>query len=160
MHAQRSGKVLADVLEAVVGVFLVEHGPESAASLLHALGILKRPASGWSEQGRAAEPGTEPNPTTLEERVDVGSLETILGYNFKSPGLAAEAVTHCSWAGQSSFCYQRLEFLGDAVLDYVITRHCFDSFRHAAWREEVLCVLFVAGIGSCHFHVLPGNGAP
>ena len=160
MHAQRSGKVLADVLEAVVGVFLVQRGPESAADLLHALGILKRPAWGWSEQGCAAEPGSESDPTTLDERVDVGSLETILGYNFKSPGLAAEAVTHCSWAGQSSFCYQRLEFLGDAVLDYVITRHCFDSFRHAAWREEVLCVLFVAGIGSCHFHVLPGNGAP
>ncbi len=45
-------------------------------------------------------------------------LERSLGYRFEDPRLLDEALTHRSAAGQSN---ERLEFLGDAVLDFVIS---------------------------------------
>lgn len=45
-------------------------------------------------------------------------LDKSLGYRFDDPGLLAEALTHRSAAGHSN---ERLEFLGDAVLDFVIS---------------------------------------
>ncbi|KAJ2251460.1 Dicer-like protein 1, partial [Coemansia sp. RSA 455] len=53
-------------------------------------------------------------------------IEGILGYRFKNRALLAEAVTHCSSTDLHSNSYQRLEFLGDAVLDYFITRRYYD----------------------------------
>jgi len=46
-------------------------------------------------------------------------VSEICGYPFRSSGLVREALTHCSRSFESS--YQRLEFLGDAVLDYAVT---------------------------------------
>lgn len=56
-------------------------------------------------------------------------------YSFKYRALAEEALTHCSWPGSGSGCYQRLEFLGDAVLDVLVTRHFFTSFRQEISKE-------------------------
>lgn len=54
-----------------------------------------------------------------------------IGYCFRDPNLFREAITHPS-AGED-FNNQRLEFLGDAVLDLVIAEHLFDSNPH--WSE-------------------------
>lgn len=43
-----------------------------------------------------------------------------MGYTFKDPLLLLEACTHNSWKDGSP-SYQRLEFLGDAVLDLLVT---------------------------------------
>ena len=50
-------------------------------------------------------------------------VEELLQYSFHDRRLLAEAFTHCSWPDRALPCYQRLEFLGDAVLDLLITRH-------------------------------------
>ena len=50
-------------------------------------------------------------------------MEELLQYSFRDRRLLAEAFTHCSWPDRALPCYQRLEFLGDAVLDLLITRH-------------------------------------
>lgn len=52
-------------------------------------------------------------------------LEEILGYQFRNPRLLEEALTHPSMSRQHNegdplFNYERLEFLGDAVLGLVI----------------------------------------
>ena len=41
------------------------------------------------------------------------------------------ALTHCSWPEADPPCYQRLEFLGDAVLDLIITYHLFLTHPYA-----------------------------
>jgi ribonuclease-3 len=48
-----------------------------------------------------------------------GALEEKLGYSFRNPRLLEEAMTHSSYANESGarFCNERLEYLGDAVLE-------------------------------------------
>lgn len=43
-------------------------------------------------------------------------LESILGYRFKNRSYLLQALTHCSYRQNFTDCYQRLEFLGDAIL--------------------------------------------
>ncbi|OQR80281.1 endoribonuclease Dicer-like [Tropilaelaps mercedesae] len=51
------------------------------------------------------------------------SFEEKIGYRFRNKGFLLQAFTHASYSYNTlSDCYQRLEFLGDAVLDYLITR--------------------------------------
>ena len=58
-------------------------------------------------------------------------METLaekLGYQFRNPLLLTEALTHPSLAYESqkpTFDNQRLEFLGDAVLQLILTEHLF-----------------------------------
>ncbi|MDX1499889.1 MAG: ribonuclease III [Woeseiaceae bacterium] len=51
-----------------------------------------------------------------------------LDYEFEDPDLLAQALTHRSAAGTSN---ERLEFLGDAVLDVVVSEFLFRSHAHA-----------------------------
>jgi ribonuclease III len=61
----------------------------------------------------------------------VHPLEEQIGYKFRNPLLLAEALTHPSLGHETQqrhFDNQRLEFLGDAVLQLVITEHLFRHF--------------------------------
>ena len=74
-----------------------------------------------------------------------------LGYTFRDPGLLETALTHPSFGGDHHVPhYQRLEFLGDAVLELAISRHLYFEFpevdegkltriRAGLVREETLC---------------------
>ncbi|XP_049884013.1 endoribonuclease Dicer [Pectinophora gossypiella] len=61
------------------------------------------------------------------------ALERTLQYRFKDRSLLLQALTHASHQqNRLTDCYQRLEFLGDAILDYLITRHLYeDPRRHS-----------------------------
>ena len=62
-------------------------------------------------------------------------LEDRIGYKFRNPLLLAEALTHPSVRHemkQQHFDNQRLEFLGDAVLQLVMTEHLFGCFKDEA----------------------------
>jgi ribonuclease III len=59
------------------------------------------------------------------------SIESRLGYKFRNSLLLAEAMTHPSLAYESQrphFDNQRLEFLGDAVLQLILTEDLFKMF--------------------------------
>jgi ribonuclease-3 len=59
------------------------------------------------------------------------SLEELLGYKFRNSLLLAEALTHPSLAYETQrphFDNQRLEFLGDAVLQLALTAHLYHLF--------------------------------
>lgn len=58
-------------------------------------------------------------------------LQKSLGYTFRDPGLLRLALTHPSVAheqGSPIQTNQRLEFLGDAVLQLVLTRELYDRY--------------------------------
>ncbi len=58
-------------------------------------------------------------------------LEERIGYKFRNPLLLAEALTHPSLGHETQqrhFDNQRLEFLGDAILQLVITEYLFGHF--------------------------------
>ena len=51
-------------------------------------------------------------------------------HRFKDRSYLLQAFAHASYyPNRLTDCYQRLEFLGDAVLDYLITRHLFEDCR-------------------------------
>ncbi len=60
-----------------------------------------------------------------------------LGYEFGSEKLAELAVTHRSYAAEHGLevSYERLEFLGDAVLQLVVTRYLYDEYAQLAEGE-------------------------
>lgn len=53
-------------------------------------------------------------------------LENTLGYEFKDKKLLIEALTHKSY--KQPYDNERLEFLGDAVLDLIVGEYLFDKF--------------------------------
>ncbi|XP_046920000.2 endoribonuclease Dcr-1 [Dermatophagoides farinae] len=57
-------------------------------------------------------------------------FEKIIGYQFRDRAYLVQAFTHNSYYENTvTDCYQRLEFLGDAVLDYLITRYLYEDSR-------------------------------
>jgi ribonuclease-3 len=57
---------------------------------------------------------------------NIESLEATLNYKFKTDKLIIEALTHKS--GKQPYDNERLEFLGDAVLDLVVGEYLFNKF--------------------------------
>lgn len=52
----------------------------------------------------------------------------VLGYRFQNPALLTEALTHASSAGHRLQSNERLEFLGDAVLGFVVCEYLYNNF--------------------------------
>ena len=66
----------------------------------------------------------------MEERLE--RLQEIIGYRFQKPGLLAHALTHSSYANEKRWdktrCNERLEFLGDAVLELVSSNFLYHQY--------------------------------
>lgn len=96
-------------------------------------------------------------------------LEEVLGYEFRNAWLLEAALTHRSFASDDPEAedYERLEFLGDAVLQLAVTEHIYQEFsdmpegdmaklRAAVVNEEVLAeVAQRLGLGA---HLRLGKG--
>ncbi|KAI8817973.1 uncharacterized protein EV422DRAFT_603341, partial [Fimicolochytrium jonesii] len=118
-----SDKTVADVVEAIIGACVLRGGELGGAKAVKKLlgGDYEidwaRYCAIYKERRKSGEfrtPG-----------VDVAERE--LGYKFKDPSLCMEALTHASAAqlALQTDCYQRLEFLGDSVLGFVVTRYLY-----------------------------------
>lgn len=60
-------------------------------------------------------------------------IEKKLGYKFKNRKLLKTALTHSSYANETSVeSNERMEFLGDAVLGFIVARVLYDLFPEAA----------------------------
>jgi ribonuclease-3 len=66
---------------------------------------------------------------------DAADLAALLGHSFRDPGLLRTALTHPSraWEEGGGRGNERLEFLGDAVLDLVVAEHLFAA--RPDWSE-------------------------
>lgn len=66
-------------------------------------------------------------------QLSVDTLEDKIGYRFKNRYLLECALTHTSYAHEQKIQrlhdYERLEFLGDAVLELVSSAFLFENIR-------------------------------
>ena len=95
--------------------------------------------------------------TTKYETMDFAPLEERLGYKFKDKSLILQALTHRSYLNEhSDFPFdhnERLEFLGDAVLEVVVTEHLYKNYPNPEgeltnWRAALVNAKTLAGIAS------------
>ncbi|KAL6855709.1 P-loop containing nucleoside triphosphate hydrolase protein [Trichoderma novae-zelandiae] len=117
-----STKTLADVVEALIGASYVDGGLAKAVTCISTF----IPEGLWTsvdadrEALYARMPEGEPLPPPLEP------LERLIGYKFQKNSLLMEALTHASFAADTGKrSLERLEFIGDAVLDNIIVTKLF-----------------------------------
>ncbi|KAJ7963397.1 Dicer [Quillaja saponaria] len=159
-----SSKTLADVVEALIGIYYVEGGKTAANHLMKWIGIEVE------FDPKEIECRRKPSdvPDTVLRSVDFNALEGVLNMKFKDRGLLVEAITHASRPSSGVSCYQRLEFVGDAVLDHLITKHLFFTYtdlppgrltdlRAAAVNNENFARVAVKH--NLHMHLRHGSSA-
>lgn len=130
-------KSIADCVEALIGAYLIDCGPRGALLFMAWLGMKVLPQLEDASYGELECPQTPllrniSNPEAeLEILLDgYNEFETNIGYHFRDRAYLLQALTHASYSPNTlTDCYQRLEFLGDAVLDYLITRHLYEDPR-------------------------------
>ncbi|KAM3551145.1 hypothetical protein ARSEF4850_008020 [Beauveria asiatica] len=112
-----STKVLADVVEALVGVAYIVGGIPKA---IQCLSIFINECN-WMDPSECREEFFACAPSHCVDSSYLHILEELIGYSFTKKSLLLEATTHASYIGDiSGRSLERLEFLGDAVLDYLI----------------------------------------
>ncbi|KAF2900394.1 hypothetical protein ILUMI_05788 [Ignelater luminosus] len=128
-----SDKTVADSVEALIGAYFESCGFVDGLKLLEWLNII--PASENIESLLQKE---LPNPViTNAINISVDShiplwrdIERRLGYHFNNRAYLLQALTHSSYTpNRITYCYQTLEFLGDAILDFLITCHIYEICR-------------------------------
>lgn len=66
----------------------------------------------------------------MKELVNLSEVEKIIGYNFKTKKLLQKALTHSSYSNEHKVeSNERLEFLGDAVIELIITERLYFEFK-------------------------------
>lgn len=96
-------KVVADVVEALIGVYLSSCGETAALQFIDWLGLK---VAFFSEHDQFQNVMTTPliHP---ERHVNISHLESLLNYSFKDPSLLVEALTHGSYhLSDVPRCYQ------------------------------------------------------
>lgn len=99
-------KTVADVLEALVGAFLVDSGFKAATAFLKWIGIDADFDEWQVSQALAASVQYMP----LTDIMDIHSIQNHLGYKFRHDGLLLQAFIHPSYNKHGGGCYQ-VQFL-------------------------------------------------
>jgi endoribonuclease Dicer len=140
-------KTIADISEAIIGASYVASRdlPDRFDAGLKAITQLVRddfhPVNKWSEIAPLYKPQSWQTQTNDVLAVDMTSkVEQAvgIGYHFKHPRLVRSALTHASDINSPVPDYQRLEFLGDAVLDMVSISWMFNKYqdKNPQWLTE------------------------
>ncbi|KAL0722477.1 hypothetical protein Bca4012_037076 [Brassica carinata] len=122
-HRWTVSKSVSDCAEALIGAYYVSGGLTAALHMMKWLGV----DVGFDRElvneaiNRVSLRCYIPKDDELKE------LETKIRREFSSKFLLKEAITHSSV--HESYSYERLEFLGDSVLDFLITRHLFNTYE-------------------------------
>ncbi|KXN74819.1 ribonuclease III [Conidiobolus coronatus NRRL 28638] len=66
---------------------------------------------------------------------NIKSIESIISYTFDNKYLLIEALTHNSYSDKITACYERLEFLGDAVLEYLVLLYLYKNYPNIDPRD-------------------------
>ena len=89
---------------------------------------------------------------------ELSELMKVINYNFKDPSVLQNALTHSSYSneykakGLSLPSNERLEFLGDAVLEIFVSEYLYDSYtsqnegKLTVMRQQLVCEKTLARI--------------
>lgn len=135
-----SDKCIADAVEALIGAYLLSCGQRGALMFMHWMGldpfpvkkdrVTKRDFFTWPPEPPSVIVGEVPDVEDCLRRLTEGfyRFERKINYTFKDKALLLQAFTHPSYyCNEITDCYQRLEFLGDAILDFLITRQLYED---------------------------------
>ncbi|KAI1311581.1 hypothetical protein EDD11_003356 [Mortierella claussenii] len=163
-------KVMADFMEAILGAGYLSGGPEVG---LHAYTKLIVPFKGiasWNDFASRYEQTLDKSNIRAKSRQDpdkgygdLSDVEGTIGYRFKNKLLLLEALTHSSSSTPHTLCYQRLAYLGDALLELLAVDYWMrfypdsqpaqiHSMKAASTNKEVLGVLCIQL--KIHKHIL------
>ncbi|KAK0454722.1 hypothetical protein EV421DRAFT_1758788 [Armillaria borealis] len=116
-------KTVADVVESIIGAAYLTGGKDVALRVTKDLGVCLPRVEQWSDFGRTA---MAPS-SRVTAKLKPGTLQAIEG--------VLGTQTHITHQGFQTSCYERFEFVGDAVLDFcilielklhtVVVRHIF-----------------------------------
>ena len=140
-------KTIADISEAIIGASYQasRHLPDRFDMGLKAITQLVRddfhPVLRWSEIAPLYKPQSwqmqmnDPLANDLAAKVEAA---VNIDYHFRQPRLVRSALTHASDMNSPVPDYQRLEFLGDAVLDMVSISWMFNKYadKNPQWLTE------------------------
>ncbi|XP_060562889.1 endoribonuclease Dicer-like [Ruditapes philippinarum] len=145
LHHCLPDKSIADCMEALIGCYLTSCDKMAALRLMSWMGLKVLPKKKRIEGENVELNDVEfdslscPLSPFLRTSPDADNIlhdlldgykgfEKKIGYTFCDRSYLLQAFTHASYHFNTvTDCYQRLEFLGDAVLDYVITRHLYED---------------------------------
>ncbi|KAG6857350.1 hypothetical protein H0H87_005653 [Tephrocybe sp. NHM501043] len=113
---------VADVAEAMLAAGYLTSGFETALQVAKGLGIPLLGINTWSDFATSV---AAPLSLVLK-RDSLEIVKRIIGYEIKQPQLLFQALTHSSIVGHDSTLTERLEFLGDSVLDFMVVRHIYN----------------------------------
>lgn len=117
-----STKMPADVIESLIGTAFISGGLEKATECI----ALFLTEAKWQsiDLSRSLLLANAANDIPLP--FSMRPVESLIGYTFSKKSLLAEALTHPSYSAAGSVpSFDRLEFLGDALLDYIIVTKLF-----------------------------------
>ncbi|KAI5479007.1 endoribonuclease Dicer [Pseudohyphozyma bogoriensis] len=121
-----SRKVLSDTIESTLGAAYLTGGLRTALETGDRLGLCFGGSVPWGKRQAAkalVEEGAGGTPAGFVK------IQQDLGYAFRDARLLLRAMTHRSFVGADSHCYEREEHLGDAaVLDFWATYRLFELF--------------------------------
>lgn len=121
---QLSTKTLADVVEALIGAAYHEGGMEKATKCL----TIFIDDQAWRTPAESRQVLYEIQPDISQVPQTVEPVEELIGYVFNKKSLLVEFLTHGSFMGTfNRRSYERLEFVGDAILDKIIVTRLFEA---------------------------------
>ncbi|QSS61148.1 dicer-like protein [Histoplasma capsulatum] len=127
--AQRemSTKTLADVVEALLAAATLDGGQRKAEKCLE----IFLPEIQWMPLEDRVNALYSSVPEAYENTLTswFQEVESLVGYVFNKKVFLVQAFTHPSNPGSKTSSYQRLEFVGDAILDHIIVHHLFNAPR-------------------------------
>ncbi|KAK2819432.1 hypothetical protein FQN49_007854 [Arthroderma sp. PD_2] len=129
---QISTKTLADVIEALIGAAILDGGGDK---VLHCLRVFL-PEINWRPYDERIEILYDAAPESHDNAPHdvLSKIEPLIGYWFTKKALLTASLSHPS-NPINGMTYQRLEFLGDSILDTIVTGTLFRSDKEIPHQD-------------------------
>ncbi|CAF1271794.1 unnamed protein product [Adineta steineri] len=140
-HQKAKRKAFSDMIEAFIGAFLIATDYTVTLKFMHWLGldvipidnqdhIIKIPSIFRVKTFNFSNDQTNRLSNIFYVKRAFEEIEIKIKYKFENKAYLIAAFTHPSnFANRLTDCYERLEFIGDAILDFLVTRHIFVNYN-------------------------------